>query len=102
MRMDEFGFASDFFEKGDEKTDYSIKRILSFELLSHKLEQIGAEVQTLCLLDQYMTQDKIDKGLLTKETIDQIMSNIHYYMSLLRFLVVEAVSLEEKAGIEKK
>jgi len=100
--MYEFGFESDFFQEPNEEAKVCIKRISSFELLSEKLEQIGAEVQTLCLLGEDMTQDKIEKGLFTKETIDQIMGNIHYYMSLLRHLASEAYSLEEKAGIKKK
>lgn len=67
------------------------------ELLSTKLEQIGAEIQNETL-DKVMTDNK---DLFNKKTVDEVMGNIHYQAAILRDLVKECISLEEKAGLRK-
>jgi len=87
------------FELPDEGAQNVIDTdIHSDEPLSHKLEQIGFEIQST-LLDKDMIKDK--KHFKDK-AINQAMGNAHYYAAILRELVLECVSLEEKAGLRKK
>ena len=98
--MFENGFC-DFerFERPDDGTQEVIDKdiLLDETSLSHKLEQIGFEIQT-GLLDKYMIKDKKH---FNDEVINQVMGNMHYFAALLRGLASEAVWLEEKAGLKK-
>jgi hypothetical protein len=61
--------------------------------LSHKLEQIGFELQTTVFDKDMIASHPPDN------VINEIMGDVHYFGAMLRGLVLDCVELEKKAGV---